>query len=240
MSSLFLSLAAAAALRVCADPANLPFSDAQGRGFENRIAELIARESHARVEYTWFAQRRTFLRNTLNAGRCDVVIGYTQATERALTTRPYYTSTYVLVSAPHVRPPVKSLDDPRLAKLRIGAHMASEDFIPPVHALARRGIRDVRAYSLYEPGAMFDSLRNNTLDVAISWGPFAGYYAPKSAAVAEIVPKADGPIPFTFPISVAVRKGDTELRDRIQSILDRKRGEVDAILRSYRVPRVQP
>jgi mxaJ protein len=238
MYLLFLNaLVTTAALRVCADPNNLPFSNDRGQGFENRIAELIARESRAKLEYTWWPQRRSFLRNTLNAGKCDVVIGYAEGTERALTTKPYYTSSYVIVSAPDLKPPVRSLDDPRLSRLRIGAHTAAEDFVPPIHALARRGILNVQAFSLYNPQSLFESMNAGQLDIAITWGPFAGYYAPKNAITHPVEPQYDGPVPFSFGISVAVRKRDTALRDQIQAILDHNRAKIDSILRSYHVPR---
>src|SRR5438477_8297437 len=110
-------------LRVCADPNNLPFSNRRLEGFENRLANLVAREMGARVEYTWWAQRRGFFRNTLRAGVCDVVMGVPSGIEMALPTRPYYRSTYVVVSRPGTGPVSGSLDDPALHRLRIGVHL---------------------------------------------------------------------------------------------------------------------
>lgn len=230
-------------LRVCADPNNLPFSNQRGQGFENRIAELIARETHAKLSYTWWTQRRNYVRNTLNAGRCDVIVGFPAGTNGVLTTQPYYTSTYTIATRPGIQPPVRSLDDPRLAKLRIGAHVANEDFTPPVQALARRGIRNVRGYSLMgavdeanPPARLLEALSKNEIDTAVVWGPFAGYFAPKHVAVEPVSPSHDGPVPFTFGISVAVRSGDAARRDEIQRVLSKNKREVDSILREFRVP----
>jgi mxaJ protein len=139
-------------LRVCADPNNLPFSNDNGEGFENKIAALIAHDLAVKVEYTWFAQRRGFVRNTLNAGACDVVMGIPAASEMMLTTRPYYRSTYVFLTRADCGLNIESLDDPRLAKLRLGVHLIGDDYAnaPPMHALARRGIvKNVAGYSIY-------------------------------------------------------------------------------------------
>jgi hypothetical protein len=134
--------AAQRVLRVCADPNNLPFSNAAGDGFENRIVAVLARELGARVEYTWWAQRRGFLRNTLNAGTCDVVAGLASGMEGVRTTRPVYRSTYVFVTRATLAPPLSSLDDPRLATLKLGVQLVGDDGAntPPAHALARRGL----------------------------------------------------------------------------------------------------
>jgi mxaJ protein len=129
-------------LRVCADPNNLPFSNRAGAGFENRIAELLASDRHATLEYTWWAQRRGFVRNTLAAGACDVLIGVPSGFDPVATTRPYYRSSYVFVSKRDRTRDLHSFDDPRLPALRIGVQMIGDDFAntPPAHALARRGM----------------------------------------------------------------------------------------------------
>src|SRR4051812_36069581 len=114
-------------LRVCADPNNLPFSNEKGEGFENKIAELIAADMQRPLEYTWWAQRRGFFRNTLRAGTCDVVIGVPVSFELAATTRPYYRSTYVFVTRHDRHLDVRSLDDPVLKDLRIGVQLIGDD-----------------------------------------------------------------------------------------------------------------
>jgi ABC-type amino acid transport substrate-binding protein len=129
-------------LRVCADPNNLPFSNERGEGFENKIAALVAREMKVDVEYTWWAQRRGFIRNTLKAGDCDLVVGVPSSFELAQTTSPYYRSTYVFVSRKDRRLNIRSFDDPLLRKLKVGVQMIGDDFsnTPPAHALSNRNI----------------------------------------------------------------------------------------------------
>jgi len=144
--------AALPALRVCADPNNLPFSNRRGEGFENVLVERIARDLGRRVEYTWWAERRGFVRNTLKAGLCDLIPGVPSGFEPALVTRPYYRSTYVFVSRRDRRLRLRSFDDPRLARLKIGVQMIGNDAAnsPPAHALARRGrIANVVGYTVY-------------------------------------------------------------------------------------------
>src|SRR6185437_16735276 len=140
---------AAGTLRVCADPNNLPFSNRAQQGFENRIADLIGHELGEPVTYDWWAQRRGFARNTLNADECDLVVGTVAGMEMLATTRPYYRSTYVFVTRRDRHLDIRSLDDPRLRHLRIGVQLIGDDFsnTPPAHALARRGIvQNVRGY----------------------------------------------------------------------------------------------
>lgn len=250
--ALLVSLTASAAeLRVCADPNNLPFSNQREQGFENRLAQLLARDLGAKVSYYWFAQRRGFVRNTLNANKCDVIMGVPSSFELALTTRPYYRSGYVFVSRRDRRLDIDSLDDPRLRKLKIGVQLIGDDYAssPPAHALASRGLTgNVVGYSVYgdysqpdPPRRIVDAVASGEVDLVAVWGPTAGYFAKKSRVplvVRRFTPEIDLPfLPFVFDISVAVRRGDTKLRDRLDAILERRRGEIDALLREYGVPR---
>ena len=240
-------------LRVCADPNNLPFSNQRGEGFENKLAELLAQDLGERVEYTWWAQRRGFFRNTLKAGMCDVVIGVPSGFEMALTTKPYYRSTYVFLSRKDRHVDVKSFDDPVLRKLRIGVQIIGDDQsnAPPAHALTRRNIVDnVKGFTLYgdysqpdPPARIVDAVTKGDIDLAIVWGPLAGYFAKQARVPMEIVPvspQIDQPfLPFVFDISMGVRRGDQEFRDRVDQFLEKRRGEIDRILADYRVPRVE-
>jgi len=240
-------------LRVCADPNNLPFSNQSGEGFENKLAELLAHDLGERVEYTWWAQRRGFFRNTLKAGVCDLVIGVPSGFEMALTTRPYYRSTYVFLSRKDRHLDVKSFDDPSLRKLRIGVQIIGDDQsnAPPAHALTRRHIIDnVKGFTLYgdysqhdPPARIVDAVTKGDIDLAIVWGPLAGYFAKQSHVPLEIVPvspQIDQPfLPFVFDISMGVRRGDQEFRDRVDQFLEQRRGEIDRILADYRVPRAE-
>lgn len=244
--------ASATSLRVCADPNNLPFSNEKREGFENKIADLIGSELHRPVEYTWWAQRRGFFRNTLRAGLCDVVMGVPASFELAATSKPYYRSTYVFVTRADRKLDVESLDDPQLRKLSVGVQMIGDDGAnsPPAHALANRGIvNNVHGYTLYgdykrdnPPAQIIDAVLNKEVDVAVAWGPLAGYFAkqhPGQLSIKPVSPEIDLPyLPFTYDISVGVRRGEDQLKDAIEQILDRRRGDVDAILAAYKVPRV--
>ena len=242
----------AGVLRVCADPNNLPFSNERGEGFENKIAELLARDLGERVEYTWWAQRRGFFRNTLRAGVCDVVIGVPAGFEMAATTKPYYRSTYVFLSRKDRHLSINSFDDPLLKKLRIGVQIIGDDYsnAPPAHALTRRNIVDnVRGFTLYgdyskhdPPARIVDAVASGDIDLAIVWGPLAGYFAKQSRVALNVVPvspQIDQPfLPFVFDISMGVRRDDQELKDQVEQFMERRRPEIDRILEDYRVPRV--
>jgi mxaJ protein len=239
-------------LKVCADPNNLPFSNERQEGFENRIAELVARDLHAKVRYSWWAQRRGFVRNTLNARECDLLIGVPSSFERTSTTIPYYRSTYVFVTRRDRHLRIASFDDTVLRKLRIGVQMIGDDFTntPPAHALSRRNIiQNVRGYSVYgdyrqpnPPARIIDALARGDVDVAIAWGPLAGYFAqrePVALDIAPVSPQIDLPfLPFVFDISMGVRRGDNALRDQLNTIITRRKSEIDRILDQYGVPRV--
>ena len=233
-------------LRVCADPDNLPFSNDQMLGFENRVADVIAADMGARVVYTWWPQRQGFLRNTLNAHKCDVVIGLPTSIHSALTTRPYYRSSYAFVSRADRHLDIASFDDARLRALRIGVQHVGDDGAnsPPAHALSRRGIvRNVAGFPIYhDPARIVRAVAEGQVDVAVVWGPLAGFYAARQDPALRVVPvaaPADGPaLPLAFDISVAVRSDDSERRDLLDRVIDRRRADIDAILAEYDVPRV--
>jgi mxaJ protein len=254
VASLVVSLLLAGALearelRVCADPNNLPFSNEQREGFENKIAELIAADLGATVQYTWWAQRRGFLRNTLNAGECDLVAGVPPRFQGLRTTKPYYRSTYVFVTRAD-GPSVASYDDPVLRDLKVGIQLIGDDGwnTPPAHAISRRGIvGNVRGFMIYgdysEPNpsaAILRALAEREIDVAIVWGPLGGYFSTQYGTPMKVTPVQpavdEGEIPMLFDIAMGARKGDEPLRDEIQGVLDRRRADVDAILAAFRVP----
>jgi mxaJ protein len=242
--------AVAAELRICADPNNMPFSDARQEGFENKIAALVANELHATPHYFWWAQRRGFARNTVKADKCDLWPGVATAVETLTTTVPYYRSSYVFVSRPGDRLDISSLDDPRLRHLTIGVQMVGNDATntPPAHALARRRITtNVRGFMLYgdyrrpsPPAAIVDAVAHRQVDIALVWGPLAGYFAARATPPLTVTPVAeatDGPWPMQFGISMGVRKGNRPLRDRLNRIIAGDRGKIDRILDAYHVPR---
>ena len=243
--------ASAPALRVCADPNNLPFSNKKGEGFENRIAELIGRDMGRKVTYTWWAQRRGFVRNTLNAGDCDLIMGVPSSFDLTAVTNPYYRSTYVFLTRKDRNLTIRSYDDPILRKLKIGVQLIGDDGAntPPVHALGARGIvGNLKGYLVYgdyrqpnPPSRVVDAVATGDVDVAIVWGPLAGYFAARENVPLEITPvspQVDLPfLPQVFDIAIGVRRNDKAFRDTLDGILERERKTIDSILESYHVPR---
>jgi mxaJ protein len=239
-------------LRVCADPNNLPFSNARGEGFENRLAALVARDLGAELRYTWWAQRRGFFRNTLRAGTCDLVAGVPTSVEMVLATRPYYRSTYVFVTRRDAPFRVRSFDDPVLRTVRVGVQFIGDDYAntPPAHALTARGlVSNVTGFSVYgdyrqpnPPARIMDAVADRRIDVAVVWGPLGGYFARHARVPMRVVPvspQIDLPfLPFVFDISMGVRRDAPALRDEIDAVLQRERTAIDAILTEYGVPRV--
>lgn len=228
-------------LRVCADPNNLPFSNEREEGFENRLAHLVAHDLGARLEYTWWAEHRSFVKNALNSGKCDVLTGIPATMPGVAATQPYYRSTYVFVSR---NLHVNSLDDPRLEKWRIGVHMVGDDYAPPSVALARRGLAaNVVGYSLFgkygdpnPPARLVESVAKGDVDAAIVWGPFAGYFG-KGLEIAPVTPAMLLGVPFTYAISMGVRAADSALRDELNGVLTRECAAIQTLLSEYRVPR---
>jgi mxaJ protein len=253
---LALALSSAAApereLRVCADPNNMPFSNSAGQGFENKLVELVAADLGAKVTYVWWAQRRGNVRETLNAGLCDLVPGVASSLEMLATTRPYYRSTYVAVTRKDRNLAITSFDDPRLPDLKIGVHLIGDDGSnpPPAHALMRRGvIANVRGYMIYgdydrpDPQKeLIDALVSGEIDIAFVWGPVAGYFASHAEAplaIQPVAPHFDGPqLPMIFDISMGVRKTDPALRAELDAVLARHETELKALLAAYGVPLV--
>lgn len=236
--------------RVCADPENLPFSNQKLEGFENKIAELLAKEVGAPLSYVWWGQRRGFIRNTMNAtleeARCDVVIGVPAGYDLVQTTKPYYRSTYVFVYPKGKGLQIKSLDDPILKKMKIGVHLFGDDYTnpPPVHELAKRGVvENVVGFDTFysaenPPGRIIDAVATGKIGVAIVWGPAAGYFVGRQAVPMDIVavPSGKTDLPFAFDISMGVRKGDNALAAQLENMIGRKRTEIQKILRDYGVP----
>lgn len=239
-------------LRVCADPNNMPFSNQRGEGFENRIAQLIAHDMNARVAYTWWAQRRGFIRNTLNASVCDLVMGVPASFDLTAVTEPYYRSTYVFVTRRDRNLRVRSFDDPRLRRLRIGVQLVGDDGYntPPVHALGARGMRgNLKGYPVYgdysrpnPTSGIIEAVAKGEVEVAIAWGPIAGYFAKQQRVPLELVPvspQIDLPfMPQVFDIAIGVRRQDKALRDQLDRLLAKERVSIAAILDDYGVPRL--
>ncbi|MDQ2643451.1 MAG: quinoprotein dehydrogenase-associated putative ABC transporter substrate-binding protein [Myxococcota bacterium] len=239
-------------LRVCADPSAPPLSDRNETGLENRLASLIARDLALPLEYTYWPQRRDFLRNTIRAKRCDVVMGVPEGFDALLTTRPYYRSSYVFVQPASLDPPLRSFDDPRLGSLRIGVQLVGDDGFdtPPVHALVRRGLADrligfpVQRDRL-EKGTrstIVTALDRGELDAAVVWGPAAAFYARTVTRPLRLEPVATAPgdPPMRFAISVGVARSAKTLHARIDEALLRRQPQIAELLGDPAATQTEP
>jgi quinoprotein dehydrogenase-associated probable ABC transporter substrate-binding protein len=230
-------------LRACADPRDLPFSNEAGDGFENKIAELLAGKLGKSVAYTFYPDTTGFIRNTLNAYRCDVVLGIAQGDDLVQPTTPYYRTSYA--AAYRTGGPLQGLDslsDPRLATAKIGIVAGT----PPATYLAENGLLGrIKSYPLgvdtryYSPTHdMMDDLDRGEIDVALLWGPIAGYYALKAktaTTVAPLLKEHDGPR-MVYRIVMGVRHSDQDWKRSLNKLISENQGEINAILRSYGVP----
>lgn len=243
--------AQAGVLRVCSDPNNLPFSNRAGQGFENKIASLVARDLGDSVAYTYAVQNDKFVKHTLKAGKCDVMMGAAPGMEDVDTTVPYYASTYVFVSRRSDDLALSSLTDPRLRKLRIGVHLIGDDSTPPNMALGQEGIvNNVKGYMIYgdlsqpnPPARLIEAVEKKDVDVAAVWGPLGGYFAKSSSVPLIVTPMTNtarfAPLRFTFAVAMGVREGDAALRGKLNAVIAHERPAIQTILRSYGVPLVE-
>ena len=232
-----------AALRVCADPANMPFSNDKGDGFENKIAEMVAGELKVPVEYTWFPQATGFIRQTLAAKRCDVVMGYAQGDELVLNTNPYYRSTYALVYRPGAGlDGVDHLADARLSGKRIGVVAGT----PPATVMAGLGlIQQAKPYPLLvdrrydSPGErMIGDIRSGDIDAGVLWGPMAGYFAARGGDKLAVVPltKEAAGARLAYRITFGVRHLEDDWKRQLNALIARRQGDIDAVLLGFGVP----
>jgi quinoprotein dehydrogenase-associated probable ABC transporter substrate-binding protein/PQQ-dependent catabolism-associated CXXCW motif protein len=231
-----------ARLRVCADPSNLPFSNQAGEGFENKIAELLAGKLGRELSYTWYPQSIGFVRNTLGAGRCDLVIGIATTNELLQNSNPYYRSSYVLVQRAGADRKVGSLRDPALEDLRLGAVART----PPVTLLAQRGLlRNLKPYQLivdtrFESSGrqMVEDVATGEIDVGVLWGPIGGYWAKQQTVPLEVTPLTgdEKGVRLDFRISMGLRRGEPQWKREVNELLAASKSEIDAILLDYGVP----
>lgn len=236
-------LVSGTALRVCADPANYPMSDKEERGFENKLADLIAAKLELPVQYTWYPMATGFIRNTLRANKCDIVMGYAQGHEMVLNTNHYFTSAFALV-VPAEGPlsAVDSLADPALKNLKIGIIAGS----PPATHMARNGlIGKARPYNLvvdrrHESPVvdMLDDLKNGETDAAILWGPLAGPLVKAEYPGLQVTPLVKETLPprLFFRITMGVRQGEKVWQRKLNSLIRRNQDEINAVLTDAGVP----
>jgi quinoprotein dehydrogenase-associated probable ABC transporter substrate-binding protein len=235
-------------VRVCADPDNMPSSNDKSEGYENKIATLIAQELKAKLEYIWYPTRRGYFR-ILNGMYCDMALEAPAGMDMAGSTKPYFRSGYVFVTRQGGGlEDVSSLADPRLKKLKIGVNIYTSDAenSPPAMALSHHGVvGNLKGYSTFfdqntRPEDIIKAVASKDVDIAIAWGPLAGYFAKQSSVplVLKLLPASDSlsDFPFQYNIGIAVRRRDKEFRDSLQAVLDRKKPEIEAILKQYAVP----
>jgi quinoprotein dehydrogenase-associated probable ABC transporter substrate-binding protein len=235
-------------VRVCADPDNMPSSNDKSEGYENKIATLIAQELKAKLEYIWYPTRRGYFR-ILNGMYCDMALEAPAGMDMAGSTKPYFRSGYVFVTRQGSGlEDVSSLADPRLKKLKIGVNIYTSDAenSPPAMALSHHGVvGNLKGYSTFfdqntRPEDIIKAVASKDVDIAIAWGPLAGYFAKQSSVplVLKLLPASDSlsDFPFQYNIGIAVRRRDKEFRDSLQAVLDRKKPEIEAILKQYAVP----
>lgn len=233
-------------LRVCADPANLPFSDQKQEGFENKIAAIIADELKIPVEYTWFPQATGFIRQTLFSKRCDLVIGWGQGDELVLNTNAIYRSIYAIVYRKGTGlDGLESLFDPRLKDKKIGvvAGLPPADIVAKAHLMAKakpyQMMVDRRFFNPAEE--MMNDIKSGAIDIGLQWGPIAAYYAKKAGDDFVVVPMLKDTAEsnhsrMIYRITMGVRQTDDAWKRQLNGIIKKRQGDIDAILLEYGVP----
>src|SRR6516165_2223840 len=226
-------------LKVCADPSNLPFSNEKKEGFENKIAELIGAELGLKVDYTWFPQVIGFVRNTLRARLCDLVMGTVAGDEIMQTTNPYYFTTYVMFYRSDKGFAFEGTQDPSLAKLRLGVVAGT----PPADLLVRHDLMShTRPYALNvdtraesPTHQMVQDVVDGTIDVGFLWGPIAAYYRKRDDLPLTLLPLRDEPgaARMEYHIAMGVRANEPEWRRRINAVILKLEPQITAILRDY-------
>ncbi len=217
-------------LRVCADPRNMPFSDEQSEGFENKLAELFAQKLGKSLAYAWYPQATGFVRNTLGAHKCDVIMGFPQGNDIVQSTNPYYRTSYALVFKSG-----NGLDD-------IGIVAGT----PPSNYLAAGGLMatakpyplviDTRVDSSAQ--AMMKDLAAGVIDAGVLWGPMAGYYAKQANPPLKVVPltREAGAPTLVYRITMGVRFSDQEWKRSLNRMIEENQPAINAILLGFGVP----
>lgn len=232
-------------LRVCGDPGNMPFSERKEDGFENKIAAIIADELKVKVRYYWLTQGPGFVRNTLGTGLCDVIMGQAFGSDLVQTTNPYYRSAYTLVTRAGEFDGVTGLDDPRLKGKSIGVIAGT----PPVNRMGELGlVSSMKAYAPYQldpsrkhqtvAAEIVAALAAKEIDAAVLWGPAAGWLAKQSGTAMSVVPLLKEPErpPMAYRIAMGVRLGENDWKRTLNTVLRKRKTDIDQVLRAYDVP----
>ncbi len=235
-------------LRVCADPDNLPFSNEKGEGFENQLAQILAKAWDSKLEYAWWPVRRGYFARALNGRYCDVALTAPTGLDLAATTQPYFRSAYVIIYRKDSGLDITSLNDTTLKRLKIGVNLlnANAENTPPAMALSAHGVVGnlVGFQTFYSEGGsrpedIINAVINRSIDLAIVWGPLAGYFArssPSPLVLNVVASDSTSGIPFAFDMSIGVRRRETALRDSLQTFLNTHRPAIDSLLKAYNFP----
>jgi len=230
-------------LRVCADPRNLPFSNEKGEGFENKLGELFAEKLQKKLDYMYFPQATGFVRMTLAAHRCDVIMGFPQGDDLVQGTNPYYRTAYALVAKQGSGlDDVATLEDARLKDKRIGIVAGT----PPATNMAVAGLMaNARPYPLMidtrfdsSSAAMIKDLMSGEIDAGVLWGPMAGYYAKQASPplhVTPLVKETSGPR-LAFRIGMGVRPADQNWKRQLNRLIQENQPAINKILLDFGVP----
>lgn len=238
-------------LWVCADRNNLPYSNEREQGFENKLAEMVAHDLGRSLHYVWWPPSPTLSHKIFRKGACDIIMGIpSKGYDLAEPTQPYYRSTYVFVSPRDKHKAVQSFDDPSLKTARIGLHVMDDGLTPAAEELASRGmVRNIVGYNIFgnlgtsNPAAhLIQAVAHGDVDVAIAWGPLAGYFAQHSKVPLQLSPICPASlktaVPVSFDISIGVRRGEETLRDQLNQEIAERLNDIHSLLLSYGVPLV--
>jgi mxaJ protein len=237
----FAATAGAQVLRICSEPQNLPMSQQRPQaGYEIEVAQLLAAKLGWKLEIKWVAQRdHSFFKQTIGSGVCDAIMGVPAEFSRLSTTIPWYKSGFEFMSLKKKKINPRNFDDPGLKELLIGVPATGLGDTPAGMALTRRGlVKNIKLYSIYEPQTLVKAVLTEDINVAILWGPFAGWYAAQSNTelILEPTPRRDGSLPLEFDISIGVKKGNDSLRERLNQVLTQNRPAIQNILEKWHVP----
>jgi mxaJ protein len=234
---------AQSALRVCADPDDLPFSNAARAGFDDKIAEDLGRDLERPVVFVWARARRGFLREQFNRNACDVIMGVPAGMKNVRSTIPYYRSSYVFVTRRSEHLPLTRLDDPAIGRQRIGLQILEENLSPPSLPLIRSGhAAQFVGFDSFgtRGGDIVRAVADKRVGFSVVWGPLAGYYAARQnipLTLSPVKPAVDSSgIPFSFAITIAVHRNDARLADDLNGAIRRNRDKISALLMAYHVP----
>jgi len=246
------------ALRVCADPNNLPFSNSKQEGFENKIAQLFAKELGLPLEYTWYPQRFGFVRNTLRARdengafKCDLILGWSLYNPETATSIPYYRSTWVMVyvkgkGLDSVKTPQDLLKLPNLHSIKIGlfGRSPAADWVLKNNLMGQMVPYQLQTGAIedYTGKVIIEDLLPGKIDVLFIWGPIAGYFAKQHPELALVSMQSENDkernLIFDYAIAMGMRQPDKEWKEKVNKLIEQNQAKINAILEEYGVPLVK-